>query len=776
MFFRPGILFPILCEDDLSGLTEKFNDLKAKGVGRVAPWLIPASRYAKYTGSTLDINYDTVEYWKALKNIQAAAEATGLSIILHDESGWPSGQAGGKVLERGGSDWIRHTLQPTASKPLNAEPFEKGSINPDTPQPDLLNPKVGSAVVELVLEKHKEHLGGSLPNCIPWVYADEPTFGGIGHDPIKEFIWTEGLENRFAERYGYRIEPFLPVFTDDSLETLPPETAQARVDYFNLLAELFETNYLKPIFEWCERNQVASGGHLLLEHDPRRFMEGGYGHLLRSFRQFHIPGIDSIFQESHPHKRSHHFPKYASSIARQTGRLCSSMPFGASSCAVTPAIFRWTIDHELVRGINLFLPWGYSPNSDIHYQWSRPVFGHFGPLWKYMDIAYHYTARLSYLLACGTPECRTALYFDMRSIWAGEPWQSQAIEAQEAIAQELLETQHDFDFVDDLALQEATLSSSGELLVGKMTYDTLIIPLTDWMEPGAQKTIQRFIEAGGTVLNGSTPDSPLLRTANPQPSLRVCKRNHLDEPIYFLVNEGNQPIKTTVLFPETIFPEQLIPESGDQIPIYAEQETDQIRVPLAMDPWESRIFRFSETAASAPETKESVRRLLNHWTFKVVERTIIQKNRITTITSGETDFKRTKLKDWCELIGNDFTGTVRYQTRFNLTAEEREQVWAIDLGEVRCASSVSVNGKLVGRKIWAPFTFEIPAQALAESNIIEVDVTNTLSNLFTSANYLEQVNSIYSPEGARYVRILEIWEKEARPGGLFGPTNLQQRT
>lgn len=344
------------------------------------------------------------------------------------------------------------------------------------------------------------------------------------------------------------------------------------MDYFDLLALLFETNYLKPIFEWCEQNQVACGGHLLLEHDPRRFMEGGYGHLLRSFRHFHIPGIDSIFQESHPHKNSHYFPKYASSIARQSGRLCSSMPFGASSCAVTPAIFKWTIDHELVRGINLFLPWGYSPNDDIHYQWSRPVFGHFGPLWQHMDIAYLYTARLSYLLSRGTPDCRTALYFDMRSIWAGEPWQTQAIAAQESIAQTLLETQHDFDFVDDLALKEATLSSDGELVVGKMRYDTLIVPPTDWMEPAAQEVVQQFIAAGGTVLSDGTPDAPLLRTTSSQPMLRACKRNCLGESIYFLVNEGNDPIDTTALFAETKLPEQLVAESGECIPIVAEHQ------------------------------------------------------------------------------------------------------------------------------------------------------------------------------------------------------------
>jgi hypothetical protein len=89
MFFRPGVLFPILCEDDLCGLVEKFNDLKAKGVGRVAPWLIPAARYEKYTGSTLGINYDTPEYWQALKTIQPGRACHGFQYqpLHHSEVG-----------------------------------------------------------------------------------------------------------------------------------------------------------------------------------------------------------------------------------------------------------------------------------------------------------------------------------------------------------------------------------------------------------------------------------------------------------------------------------------------------------------------------------------------------------------------------------------------------------------------------------------------------------------------------------------------------------------
>ena len=776
LFFRPGVLFPILCEDDLCGLTEKFNDLKSKGVGRIAPWLIPASRYGGFTGSTLQINYDTPEYWRALKTIQSAAEETGLSIILHDEPGWPSGQAGGKVLEQGGDAWMRHLLRPTANDPLHAEPLKKGSINPDTPQPDLLNPAVGKACIELVLEKHKEHLGGSLPACMPWLYADEPTFGGIGHDPVKEFIWTPGLEKLFEERYGYSIEPFLPELTDEPLKPLSQKTAQARVDYFDLLASLFETSYLKPVFEWCEKNGTASGGHLLLEHDPRRFMEGGHGHLMRSLRHFHIPGIDSIFQESHPHKRSHPFPKYASSIARQTGRLCSSMPFGASSCAVTPALFKWTIDHELVRGINLFLPWGYSPNPHIQYQWSRPVLGHFGPLWKQMDIVYHYMARLSYLLSCGEPECRIAVYFDMRSIWAGEPWQSRAIEAQESIAQTLLNTQHDFDFVDDLALKEATVSPDGKLLVGKMTYDTLMIPSTEWMEPAARQTVQRFISSGGTVLNGGIPDTPLIRTAAPQPSLRVCKRILPHESIYFLVNEGNTPLETFSLFPETTLPERLDPESGEITPEYAEPKEDGIQMQLTLAPWESRMYHFKSAAGTkinpAPARKVDKQKTLSNWTFRIAEQTVIQDNKIQTIHHEDPAFQPVEPGDWCEHLSGDVSGTAEYKTEFSMEQDSIHQEWILDLGNVCYACSVSVNGISAGRKLWAPFTFTLPSEALAEHNILIVEVSNTLSNLFTGPDYLGQVDTIYSPAGARYVHVLEKWEKETRPSGLFGPVRL----
>ena len=79
-----------------------------------------------------------------------------------------------------------------------------------------------------------------------------------------------------------------------------------------------------------------------------------------------------------------------------------------------------------------------------------------------------------------------------------------------------------------------------------------------------------------------------------------------------------------------------------------------------------------------------------------------------------------------------------------------------------------------GTKTLGPFSFKLQAEALTESSVLEVDVSNTLSNLFTSKEYVSQVDSIYSEEGARYVCILDTWGKETRPGGLIGPVQLMR--
>lgn len=99
-----------------------------------------------------------------------------------------------------------------------------------------------------------------------------------------------------------------------------------------------------------------------------------------------------------------------------------------------------------------------------------------------------------------------------------------------------------------------------------------------------------------------------------------------------------------------------------------------------------------------------------------------------------------------------------------------------DLGNVKYACSLRLNGTSIDRKAWRPFHFLLPAKLLLENNLIEIDVTNTLSNLFTSIEYQKHIESIYSKEGAHYVHKLKPWEEATRPSGLMGPVTIQSKT
>ena len=106
-----------------------------------------------------------------------------------------------------------------------------------------------------------------------------------------------------------------------------------------------------------------------------------------------------------------------------------------------------------------------------------------------------------------------------------------------------------------------------------------------------------------------------------------------------------------------------------------------------------------------------------------------------------------------------------------LMVQQAKRLHAARLIRQQPAIFVLVVSK-TSRKLWAPFAFDLPPETLKDHNVLTIDVSNTLSNLFTSPDYLERVDSIYSPAGARYVRILETWGKETRPSGLFGPVQL----
>jgi hypothetical protein len=73
-----------------------------------------------------------------------------------------------------------------------------------------------------------------------------------------------------------------------------------------------------------------------------------------------------------------------------------------------------------------------------------------------------------------------------------------------------------------------------------------------------------------------------------------------------------------------------------------------------------------------------------------------------------------------------FSGTIKYTAEFKLA--QRPGKLELDLGDVRDAAAVYINGKPVGKRIWAPYTFDITKRVKKGTNTVLVEVRNSLAN------------------------------------------------
>jgi len=77
-----------------------------------------------------------------------------------------------------------------------------------------------------------------------------------------------------------------------------------------------------------------------------------------------------------------------------------------------------------------------------------------------------------------------------------------------------------------------------------------------------------------------------------------------------------------------------------------------------------------------------------------------------------------------------YSGGIRYQKTFNLTANQSEGRVILDLGEVIATCELFVNSKSVGVLINSPFTADISEHVRSGTNSIDIIIYNTLSNQY----------------------------------------------
>lgn len=741
------------------------------------------------SGMTPD--YLTSAYWSILRVVVAECARLDMNFWLYDEGGYPSGSACGRVY--------RNSPERFAMKQVVRAPDGNIVVHSSVPNdfsnvracyPNLLTPGATEKFISLTHETFRKIAGRHFGDTIRFAFMDEPVAprSGVGY-----LTWTDDLGSEFKKRKGYAVEDYFAVLLQGPKDGEPENTTRTRIDFYDVWSQLFVERFLDPIRVWCRKNGLLSSGHFGGEDQPGQNADGGWGHILRALRGLDAPGVDVIWRQLYPPTKEHPVPelmedpfhvsprktepvyvgprlhpftKYASSVARQSGcPYVLSETFAVYGSGLKPDVMKWVTDYQCLCGATQFVLSNItqSPVTGSGMAGCRPHF-EISPFWKYFDLYHAYASRLCSMLSCGRPICGTAFYFDIRSIWAGASIRDQAVRIHEQTAESLMRRRCDFDFIDDDVLAEGRVSK-GTLRIGKMTYDTIVMPPTRWLTPEAASNLKAFLKSGGKVLAPEELDTlkPVVKIFPETKDIFAVKRRDGDKVVYFLMNGSCGTVDATITLPEKGVPVYCDPSDGR---FYA-LKLNRGKLRWRFEPYGSLLVAFG----LAPDLeyrffRPGKKHLTPHsWTIRPTWSLYPASDVEYKTDSPDTEPVECRPGDWRPVLGEFFSGDALYKTEFECPVPGGEA--ELDLGEVCYSCTVFLNGKQVGRKFWGPFRFKMDGMLGKGMNTLEIQVSNTLANAIANPETEACWNRSF--QRTPYENITRTYEKDSLRSGLFGP-------
>lgn len=677
------------------------------------------------------------------------------------------------------------------------------------------------------IRSHLENIGDRLIGA----FGDHPPYA-VFSDSLEDYgsDWTPALLQEFKQRRGYDLTPMLPALVGD----IGPETAAVRHDWGQTLTELAEENYLKPIHEWARRHSTLfrsqTYGYPPVTLSSNRFEdlpEGEGKATIRMWREF----SDTRWAASAGHLFGHPV------ISSETWTWLHSPAFRA-----TPLDMKAEADLHFLQGINQLVGhgWPYSPPEAGSPGWRMYAAGALNahnPWWMVMPDLTAYLQRVSFALRQGKPANDVAILLPEDDVWASfKARTSQRKSATgrfdetgsnvtmdeslpdflgDKIIGQVLDAGFNFDFIDTGAIDTVGIP-----------YKVLILPGVSRIDPASYEKIIEFARAGGIVIaTRRLPDTaPGYRDATTitarvkqlsaslfdgkiatahfvveERSLRDLLRSSLKpdfaaEPatpeigfihrhlgsgdLYFVANTSNREHVIHAAFRATAkFGEEWDPFTG-----ITEGVPDPGRIELDLQPYESRLFFFSDSPLSAVEKP-----------IEVQKRIDISKD--WKLTIGDTTMHLKDLASWTDENSlRYFSGVATYEKTISVDESALRQGRSVflELGDgspvplpdplprfnmraylespVREAAQVFVNDHPAGYVWHPPFGVDIVKFLKPGANAIRILVGNTAINELAGTG-LPDYRLLYSKYGAEFVP-QDMQNLKPLPSGILGPVSL----
>lgn len=438
--------------------------------------------------------------------------------------------------------------------------------------PDILRPEAIQRFLELAHIPYHERYAEEFGQCIRGAFTDEPSPGA------GTFPWTARFDDAFQADHGYSLLPHLAHLA----LSIDDRTPAVRHHYRQTQHRLQKACYVDAISDWCEAHGIPMIGHLT-RTEWLSLVAANWPNELRMYQTMRIPAADPLGGSlGWPDSAAYHTGlKVASSAAHLFGReQASTDVLAVIGEEARLRDLRYLLDYHLVMGINHFTLHGASysfagPRKDevppsLFVQHSE--FRHFRTLTDHVK-------RLCDALTGGEHVCEIALLYPSTSLACQLTPGTSAPDLPDehrihALVETLLSHQIDFDFIDEITLDEV-VDEDGELATAE-PYRILILPCLRWIDERAAAAITRFAKRGRVIAVGempqalpATPTAPIAdwdgglleRVAQIQECLDELPRQPLDgagardvfaltrrrdeQTFTLLVNRGEEPFEGT---------------------------------------------------------------------------------------------------------------------------------------------------------------------------------------------------------------------------------------
>ena len=748
--------------------------------------------------TNLNPDYLSEEYFNLCAYAVEKGKTLGMRCWIYDEGGWPSGGACGKVLQThpeyarqvlrvyekpflAGDVYRKTTPDVVAAFIQDKELIEDGytfadktvvneyvivcEINGKADYPDLLNKGATEYFISITHEKYASAMKDAIGKDVTAVFTDEPK--------VPSNVFSKELVEKYENIYGESVLPYLPLIMRRGEVT--EENVHILHRWYDLCSRMFCDNFLLPCKKWANDHSMAFTGHMDKDHDPLGCMNGGGNfNLMRALRCFDIPGIDVIWRQLYPENKAENkselngyngfFPRYASSAAAHNGaKLAMSESFGVAGPGLTYDIMRYTIGYQAVRGINIFNLFNFPlGRKGAYLAQELPVFTENQMYYRYLEQFNRYMERLSYVSSLGERVCETGLYYPVGDFHGGIKAKDIAKKF-DALGRKLEDIMVDFDIVDDDVLQASVGAEDGCICIGSAVYHHIIIPEGAFIPENTQTVLKRFIRGGGKVSYNLSDVSPSVHVEGA--GLRVMHRKAENAELFCLFREAGENGDCSIHLPSS---NGYLLDLMSGNPEYFETENGILK--LSLDIGETVVVLLTEDVLSAENKKEFRNR------FDISGEFLLRKD--LGLICDENGFKNIKHSDkaipiilggWANLTGSDYSGSCVYETTFILPDEKVGKEGEFDLGDVRYAASVWLNGKPLGTSLMPPYRLKIPCGVLGKKNELKIVVTNTSANWYVHTDYFDEWKT---EELSPYFEGEKDFARDYVSGGLYGPVVL----